>query len=60
MLFINPNGQLCYTVILFGKSLFTMVGVEPQFDGYDINGNIINLEDWSWKFSDDEIFSHSV
>lgn len=47
-LFVNPNGKLCFTVVLFGKEIFTIIDVVPQFDGYDVNGNIINLNDWSW------------
>jgi hypothetical protein len=48
MLFINPNGMLCYTIILFGKPLFTMIDVQPRFDGYDVNGKVINMNDWTW------------
>lgn len=47
-LFVNPNGQLCFEVRLFNKALFTMIDVEPQFDGYDVGGNILNFEDFSY------------
>ena len=48
MLFINKHGKLCYEVRLFNKPIFTMIDVSPQFDGYDVNGNIINIHDWSF------------
>lgn len=48
MIFINPNGVLCFTVKLFGKQLFTLIDVHPQFDGYDVNGNVINQNDYSF------------
>jgi hypothetical protein len=47
-LYVNPNGELCSKVILFGKHLFDILRVEPRFDGYDVNGNIINENDWAW------------
>jgi hypothetical protein len=47
--FINPNGVLCKTVVLLGKARFTMINVQPRFDGYDVNGNIINLNDWCYE-----------
>ena len=46
--FANPKGELCTTVTLFGKQLFTLLRVEPRFDGYDVAGNIINPDDWCW------------
>jgi hypothetical protein len=54
-IFINPNGKLCSTVILFDKQLFTLIDVEPRFDGYDVAGNIINLNDWVWIVRQKEI-----
>lgn len=51
-LFVNPKGQLCFTVSLFGTPLFTMIDVEPRFDGYDINGEVINENDWCWCHSE--------
>lgn len=48
MIFVNPSGLLCYTVVLFGRPLFTMIDVVPQFDGYDVNGDIIDENDWSY------------
>jgi hypothetical protein len=48
-LFVNPNGDLCLTVVLLGKPRFTMINVQPRFDGYDVNGNIINTNDWSYE-----------
>ena len=48
--FVNPNGVLCKTVLLFGKPKFTMINVCPRFDGYDINGQIINVNDWSYQY----------
>jgi hypothetical protein len=50
-LFINPNGVLCNNVIMFGKHLFTMIDVYPVFDGYDINGDIIDVNDWCFEHS---------
>jgi hypothetical protein len=50
-LFVNPHGVLCATVILFGKPLFTMIDVQPRFDGYDVEGKIINPDDWSYELS---------
>ncbi len=47
--FVNPNGVLCKTVVLFGNPRFTMINVQPRFDGYDVNGNIINLNDWCYE-----------
>ena len=47
-IFVNHKGVLCCTVILFGKEVLTCIDVEPMFDGYDINGNIINANDWNW------------
>lgn len=46
--FANPKGELCTTVTLFGKQLFTLLRVEPRFDGYDVAGNVINPDDWCW------------
>lgn len=51
MIFVNPSGLLCYTVILFGKPLFTMIDVVPQFDGYDVIGKIINENDWGYAYA---------
>jgi len=48
MIFVNPSGLLCYMVVLFGRPLFTMIDVVPRFDGYDVNGDIINENDWSY------------
>jgi hypothetical protein len=48
-IFINPNGVLCKTVVLFGKPKFTMINVKPRFDGYDVNGKIINQNDWGYE-----------
>ena len=47
-IFINPNGVLCKTIVLFGKPILTMIDVCPSFDGYDVNGKIINEFDWLW------------
>lgn len=49
MIFVNPNGVLCHAVILFGKHIMTEIDVVPEFDGYDINGNIINESNWGWR-----------
>lgn len=46
---MNPAGVLCTTVVLFGKPLYTLIGVEPRFDGYDVNGKVINPNDWCWR-----------
>lgn len=46
MIFVNPSGLLCYTVILFGRPLFTVIDVVPRFDGHGIDGDIINENDW--------------
>lgn len=50
ILFVNPKGILCVTIVLFNRQLFTMIDIVPVFDGYDVNGNIINLNDWSWSY----------
>ena len=47
-IFVNPSGILCFTVVLFGRPLFTVIDVQPRFDGYDVNGNLINNDDWVW------------
>jgi hypothetical protein len=48
MLFVNPSGVLCFTIVLFKKEYFTIIDVCPRFDGYDVNGNVINEHDWCW------------
>lgn len=50
--FINPNGVLCKTSVLFGTPKFTMINIQPRFDGYNVNGNIINQNDWSYVHCD--------
>lgn len=50
-LFLNPKGKLCVTFCLFGKPRYTKIDVQPVFDGLDINGRIINMEDWSYVLS---------
>lgn len=47
-LFVNPIGVLCFTAVLFNRQLFTVIDVHPRFDGYDVNGKIINENDWIW------------
>jgi len=49
MIFINPNGVLCFAVVLFDKHIMTVIDVVPEFDGYDVHGNIINENDWGWR-----------
>ena len=44
--FINPNGILCATIVLFGKELFTMIDISFEFMGEDVNGDIINHDDY--------------
>jgi len=50
-LFINPNGVLCNTVIMFGKPFFTIIDVYPVFDGYDVNEDVRNIDDECFDFS---------
>lgn len=49
MLFVNPNGVLCKTCYLFGRPVFTKIGVAPRFDGLAVDGvTVINPNDWLW------------
>ncbi len=48
-LFVNPNGILCKTIVIFNRPLFTMIDVIPEIDGYDVSGKIINIDDWSYN-----------
>ncbi len=47
-IFINPNGVLCVTIFFFEKPFLTKIDISPKFDGYDVNGKIINESDWIW------------
>ena len=53
-LFINPNGVLCREVVLFGTAKYSMINVRPVFDGYDVNGKIINNKDFHWETVESE------
>jgi hypothetical protein len=48
MKFVSPTGYYCFTVSMFGKQLFTLINVHPRFDGYSIDGKVINENDWGW------------
>lgn len=46
-LFVNPRGVLCKS-LKFYTLRWTSIDVSPVFEGWSVDGRVLNENDWSW------------